>query len=112
MVSDKQRQILLKDGFSEQAINRMSYEEISKNIGEILNRPKEKVVSDKKWPENGYNKQKTANKEYHLTPEAVKIAALNSALDVLKPSTALENQDNVEFWNLVIQFENYINGKQ
>jgi len=100
---DKQRNILLKDGFSSQAIEHMSYDEASKRIGDILSRPKEnKVTSDKPWPQRASN----GKKEYHLTPEAVKIAALNATLETIKISP--EEQDN--FWSLVKKYEDYING--
>jgi len=103
-LTDKQRAILLKDGFSSQAIEHMSYDEASKRIGEILGRPKEekKVTSDKPWPKKASN----GKKEYHLTPEAVKIAALNVTLETVKISP--EKQDN--FWSLVKNYEDYING--
>jgi len=106
MVTDKQRGILLKNNFTNQAINSMSYEEVSKTIGDILSQPKERVTSDRKWPQNGSYEQKKA-KEYHLTPEAVKIAALNATLETLKQSP--EEKDN--FWKLVKSYEDYINGK-
>ena len=72
---------------------------------EILGRSKEeKVTSDKPWPQ----KASKAKKEYHLTPEAVKIAALNATLETVKISP--EESDN--FWALVKQYEDYINGIQ
>src|SRR3990167_2941857 len=40
MVTEKQKQILLKDGYSDAEISRMEYAEVSEAIGEILRRPR------------------------------------------------------------------------
>lgn len=55
MVSKKQKAVLLKNGYSEQAISNMSYQQISQAIGEIMGRPKQ---PDK--PEYNYNKPQTS----------------------------------------------------
>ena len=40
MVTEKQKQILLKNGYSEKQVNEMEYAEVSEAIGEILRRPR------------------------------------------------------------------------
>lgn len=40
MVSEKQKQILTKNGYTEEAISKMDYKEVSSVIGGILNKPK------------------------------------------------------------------------
>lgn len=100
-VTPAMRGVLKRSGYADEVIDKMSFETASATIGAIKAQGN-KTTQPVKSAYNGSNEQNKA-KEFHLTPEAVKIAALNAAMETVGYGSDL-------FWSTVNDFENYING--
>ena len=101
MVSEKQKQILLKNGFTETAINTMSYEEVSNAIGKILSKKVEKAVE--KVFEVQKAPVKASNGNFHLSIEQVRSNAVDLTLKLYG-----ETDEISRFWSRVEVIENYL----
>ena len=96
MVSEKQKQILLKNGYTEKAIVEMNYQQVSLAIGDILaggKKPSEPVKQAVMAPKGEF--------KAHLSIEQVRMNALEIALK-LEPNMNLESlkkvAEDIELW--------------
>lgn len=106
-ISDKQKNILLKNGYTLDVIDRMDYKQVSKVIGDIFDAPK--IDKQQAVVQSYHNVQKEdkPKQEYHLTPEQVRSNALEAA-QRWYPNIQDSVDDIKAFWLCVHEFEKYI----
>ena len=84
MATEKQRNILLKNGYSDVDIDQMSYEMISQAIGEILAKPKEAKAEYIKPKDFGKKETKTYDTSSYYVAYAKDLCVAMIALDKYK----------------------------